>query len=74
MIIVNPNDDSVLTLKPEMRIKERKNYIEIIWEGVIYDNGKQPDIHFAVNLSYDDFIDKVKTQQFIVAEWKEIMV
>jgi len=37
MVIINPNNNAVLTLKPEMTIKERKQYTLITWPGAVYD-------------------------------------
>lgn len=73
MVIINPIDDSVLTLKKEMKMRPYQKYTKFIWEGVVFDNHKQSDTTFVVNLSYDKIIEKlISKKEFIIAQWKEI--
>ena len=75
MVIINPFDDSVLTLKPDMIAKTfRHQYTMITYKGVVYDPNETPhDTNFVINLNYDDFISKLeKGSKFIIAQWKEI--
>lgn len=73
MVIINPQTDAVLTLKKEMKIKPYQKYTKLIWEGVVFDNVKQPDTTFIINLTYDKMVEMLKTnKEFIISQWKEI--
>ena len=73
MFIINPKDDSVLTLKPEMVYKPYNDqYTLITYPGIIFDPGDKPkDTHFLIDTDYDALIKKLQTQQFIYSQWKE---
>ena len=73
MFIIDPDTQSVLTLKPDMTLHDKKWYSIITWERPTFTHDKSITTTFKVDKTYDLLTQDFKShKQFIIASWQEI--
>lgn len=72
MFIINPKTQGVLTLKPDMKIKENQNNSIISWTRPTFVHEKDVKTEFLIDKKYDELIADFKSNKlFIISQWKE---